>query len=192
MTFSWPSAISGLRLLAGPLIICLYLNASGPIVLALTFGAAALSDALDGFLARKWNSRSSIGAWLDHLADKVLVFSTLFVLCMQWPERILWLLTWCIGMRELLALAARSFPSEKKSVAGEAFGVSILGKLKTLLQCSSIEIFFLSWIRESFWFFQMGLLMLMGAALLGWISLGDYYIRLLCPPNFSVGRSSKS
>ncbi|MCB1224548.1 MAG: CDP-alcohol phosphatidyltransferase family protein [Verrucomicrobiales bacterium] len=52
------------------------------------FGLAALSDAVDGFIARHYNQRSRIGAILDPLADKLLLLSAIFTLTFtSWPQR---------------------------------------------------------------------------------------------------------
>ena len=181
MIASLPTLISGLRLLAGPLILALYLLSYSPKVLTVIFILASLSDALDGVLARRWNCCTKVGAWLDHLADKVLVTSTLFVLCLYWPQRILIFLTWLIVQRELIALSARSYPVALKTEAGETFAVSILGKMKTVLQCVSITLLLLSWVYDCGSILGYGLVLLAFSAALGWISLGDYYRRLLFP-----------
>ena len=175
---SLPTAISGLRLLAGPLILALYLLSYGPKVLTVIFIVASLSDALDGMLARRWQCCTKVGAWLDHLADKVLVTSTLFVLCLYWPQRILVVLTWLIVQRELIALSARSYPVALKVEAGETFAVSILGKMKTALQCISIILLLLSWDYDCCTMLGYGLVLLALSAALGWISLGYYFVGL--------------
>lgn len=52
------------------------------------FGVAALSDALDGYVARRWNQRSRLGAVLDPLADKVLLLSAMLTLTFTtWPQQ---------------------------------------------------------------------------------------------------------
>ncbi len=191
-SFSWPCWISALRLAAGPLLVALYLAQYPPKFLLSVFLIASLSDALDGYLARKWQQCSPIGAWLDHLADKVLVFSALFVLCIHWPQRILWVLTWLIGLRELLALSARSFPGATGPIRGEAFAVSILGKMKTVIQCASIILLFWAWVRNSCWDLGLGQFLLCIAALLGWISLADYFRRLLRGSDRSVSGPDKT
>src|SRR5580765_5244540 len=50
-----------------------------------TFGVAAISDALDGYIARRYNQRSELGAILDPLADKLLLVSGIVVLSFEHP-----------------------------------------------------------------------------------------------------------
>ncbi|MBI2324339.1 MAG: CDP-alcohol phosphatidyltransferase family protein, partial [Chloroflexi bacterium] len=71
-----PNAISILRALASIPVVLLVAPGTALLALAL-FSAAALTDALDGALARKLRASSALGAFLDPLADKVLVLGTL-------------------------------------------------------------------------------------------------------------------
>ncbi|CAE7283055.1 pgsA [Symbiodinium natans] len=74
-----PNALTALRLVAVPGILgTWYLELHG--VTAVLFGAAAITDWFDGFLARRWKQQTSLGALLDPLADKLLVSSTLVLL----------------------------------------------------------------------------------------------------------------
>lgn len=67
-----PNILSALRLVAAPYAAWLILNQQDFTALCV-FGFAALSDALDGFLAKKFNLSSRFGAWLDPAADKLLM-----------------------------------------------------------------------------------------------------------------------
>jgi cardiolipin synthase len=67
------------------------------------FVAAAVTDLLDGNLARLLNQRSVLGAWLDPIADKVMLLTTLSMLCLT--ELLpLWLL-WVVLVRDGVILA---------------------------------------------------------------------------------------
>ena len=91
---------------------------------------AGLSDAIDGLLARKLNQRSSLGAYLDPIADKLLLSSSFVILAMK--NAIAWWLTIIVLSRDILILVVavviilifgyRPFPP------------SILGKATTMLQ----------------------------------------------------------
>jgi cardiolipin synthase len=67
-----PNLLSALRLLAAPFAAWLILNAHDTASLCV-FAAAGASDALDGFIARRWGFSSRFGAWLDPAADKLLM-----------------------------------------------------------------------------------------------------------------------
>lgn len=86
--FNWPNRLTiGRILLVGPLFFCL-LNLHGswsgwrPLALVL-FAAMALSDALDGFLARRLGAETPIGRFLDPVADKLLVTCAVIVLAVD-------------------------------------------------------------------------------------------------------------
>ncbi|MBP1751213.1 MAG: hypothetical protein H6Q57_49 [Geobacteraceae bacterium] len=77
-----PNSITLLRLLLVPLIIYLLLEGNFQSALWL-FLLAGISDALDGFIARRFDMRTELGATLDPIADKVLVVSMVFALFLQ-------------------------------------------------------------------------------------------------------------
>src|ERR1700676_3796740 len=93
-------------------------------------GAAGLSDGIDGLLARKLNQRSSLGAYLDPIADKLLLSSSFVILAFK--KEIAWWLTIIVLSRDVLILVVavviiliwgyRPFPP------------SLLGKLTTFFQ----------------------------------------------------------
>jgi len=71
-----PNILTALRVLAAPFVA--YLTVTGHDWGALlVFAAAGLSDGLDGSIARRWGSTSDFGAWLDPLADKLLMLFSL-------------------------------------------------------------------------------------------------------------------
>jgi len=67
-----PNLLSALRLLAAPFAAWLILDGHD-IAAVVTFAAAGASDGLDGFIARRWGVTSAFGAWLDPIADKLLM-----------------------------------------------------------------------------------------------------------------------
>jgi cardiolipin synthase len=74
-----PNFLSALRLLAAPFAAWLII-ADHDTAALLVFAAAGLSDGLDGFIARRWGVTSDFGAWLDPLADKLLMLLSLVAL----------------------------------------------------------------------------------------------------------------
>lgn len=98
------------------------------------FVVAAVTDALDGYLARRLGQATALGRQLDPLVDKLLVAGVLIFL-VALPDTGLapWMVT-LIVTRELLIQWVRSLLEGR----GEAFGARWSGKLKTVLQCAAI------------------------------------------------------
>ena len=98
------------------------------------FSIAALTEAMDGYLARALGQTSALGRQLDPLVDKVIVAGTMIYL-LPIPESGLaaWAVT-LIVVRELVVQALRSLVEGR----GIAFGARMAGKLKTTFQCLAI------------------------------------------------------
>ncbi|MEM7694459.1 MAG: CDP-diacylglycerol--glycerol-3-phosphate 3-phosphatidyltransferase, partial [Pseudomonadota bacterium] len=82
-TISLPNLLTGARIVMVLFIAILLLWPFGPLLTGalLLFGLAALTDWLDGKLARAWNLETDLGRMMDHIADKLLVAVTLVCLC---------------------------------------------------------------------------------------------------------------
>ena len=136
------------------------------------FGAAALTDALDGYLARLLKQETAIGRQLDPLVDKVIVCSALIHL-LPLPDTGLapWMVS-AIVVRELIVQALRSLIEGR----GEPFGARMAGKLKTTFQCLSIAAILAGavlkpptavlWLRDFFTWSAVGLTLYSGAGYL--------------------------
>jgi cardiolipin synthase len=101
---------------------------------ALIFIIAALTDWIDGFLARRWNQTSAFGAFLDPVADKLMVAGAFLVLIEL--QRVDAIIAFIIIGREITISALREWMAQigaSKSVA-----VSSLGKIKTAAQMTAI------------------------------------------------------
>ena len=128
---SFPNIINGLtisRIILGLPIVFVLKNGNNDIfILLLLIGA--LTDFFDGYLARKYNHESVLGAKLDPLADKILLLGPMIWLV---HENLvpLWAV-WLIISRELLITSWRSDESS-------GLPASIQGKYKTLIQFMSI------------------------------------------------------
>ena len=77
-----PNALTGARILLVPLVIRLLLEEGYGAALGV-FAAAGLTDALDGYVAKRWNRCTRLGELLDPIADKLLVISTVVLLAGQ-------------------------------------------------------------------------------------------------------------
>ncbi len=109
---------------------------------AAIFGAAALTDWLDGYLARRLDQSSALGAFLDPVADKLMVAVVLVVLLQARPALWLALPAAVIIGREITVSALREWMAEigaRRKVA-----VSWLGKVKTTLQMIALVLLILA------------------------------------------------
>src|SRR5438128_849163 len=82
-------------------------NESHRLLAILSFAVASICDGVDGYIARRYNQRSELGAILDPLADKLLLVSAVVLLSFNWPTLAhipLWLTCTIIG-RDILILA---------------------------------------------------------------------------------------
>lgn len=95
---------------------------------------SGLSDAIDGLLARKLNQRSALGAYLDPIADKLLLSSSFVILAME--KKIPWWLTIIVLSRDILILIVAAVII---LISGyRPFPPSILGKLTTVSQIALV------------------------------------------------------
>jgi CDP-diacylglycerol--glycerol-3-phosphate 3-phosphatidyltransferase len=129
-----PNTLTWLRIYAIPLIVVLfYLPYSwGDPAAGLLFAAAGITDSLDGYLARRLGQTSRLGAFLDPVADKLIVAVALVLLVSKDPRPLITLTAAVIIGREITISALREWMAEigeRRKVA-----VSQLGKYKTILQ----------------------------------------------------------
>jgi cardiolipin synthase (CMP-forming) len=141
MPVNIPILLTWLRVALIPLVVGVYylpanwLPAADRDIAATTiFIVAAITDWFDGYLARKWNETSAFGAFLDPVADKLMVAGALLVLVQL--DRVNAVLAFIIIGREITISALREWMAEigaRRSVA-----VSSLGKIKTAAQMVAI------------------------------------------------------
>lgn len=124
-----PNLISFLRVLLIIPVVWYLLHQRYEMALVL-FAIAGLSDALDGYLARKYNWKSHLGGWLDPLADKAMQVSV--YVCLTWLQLIpMWLLAAVIA-RDLLIVGGGLYYYYKVEKVNAA--PSLISKLNTLMQ----------------------------------------------------------
>jgi len=133
-----PNFLTFARLASLPFLVMAILDGRHGVALAI-FLVAAITDIVDGYVARRFGMGSPLGAWLDPIVDKLFLVSTFVVFALQsTPTRLhipIWLLVLMI-FRDVfivviclvlfLALGIRDFPP------------SILGKLTTFLEISTV------------------------------------------------------
>ncbi len=124
---SLPDQIAMLRIALVPVTMVLVLEGYyGPA--AWVFGVAAVSDFVDGWLARRWSITTVLGGFLDTIADKLLVAGVLFAL-VEVGRAWAWAGIVIIG-RELIVMGLRGYAG----LAGTAVPPSTLGKIKANVQ----------------------------------------------------------
>lgn len=145
-----PNALTWLRIALIPLFVLLFFLPVwwGRPAAAVTFGVAGLTDWLDGYLARKYDVASNFGAFLDPVADKLLVVTALVLLASD-PSGVLGIIVTiaaCIIIgREITISALREWMAELGKRGQVA--VSKVGKYKTTAQI--IALLFMLY-RDSF------------------------------------------
>jgi cardiolipin synthase len=138
MFLTIPTILTWARIVAIPLIVGVfytqYADATKNMVATVLFVVFALTDWLDGYLARKLNQTSSFGAFLDPVADKFLVCASLLVLVHL--QRIDVFVALIIIGREIAISALREWMAHIG--ASRSVAVHMLGKLKTVAQMVAI------------------------------------------------------
>jgi len=123
------------RIAAIPLIVLVFYLPPGEIMRPLSciiFTIAGITDALDGYVARKYNQQSRFGAFLDPVADKLIVATTLVIIVEADERAIMALIAAIIIGREITISALREWMAELG--ARNLVAVSGFGKLKTTMQ----------------------------------------------------------
>jgi CDP-diacylglycerol--glycerol-3-phosphate 3-phosphatidyltransferase/cardiolipin synthase len=184
MPLNVPIFLTWLRILTIPLVIGVFyvpevwLSSGNQNLIATSlFIAAAITDWLDGYLARRLNQTSAFGAFLDPVADKLMIAAALIVLV--WLQRVDAIIAVVIIGREIAVSAMREWMArigQSKSVA-----VNFLGKIKTISQMIAVpmllyhdRISVLSPQRVGTWLIYL-------AAILTLVSM-FYYLKLALAP----------
>ena len=132
---SMPNILTGLRLLACPLLIYLFAIADYLWILII-FVLACLTDFFDGYLARKKNFKSNFGKALDPIADKILIITMSVLIIVNEGDLIGYLAIpfYIIIIREIIVSSLRfNLVDKNKSI-----DVSLLSKYKTFIQMIAI------------------------------------------------------
>ena len=138
MQFNIPTLLTLFRVILIPFfVLAFYLPFTwAPFVCALIFCIAAVTDWFDGFLARRWNQSTRFGAFLDPVADKVLVAIAMVLVTEHYHSWWVTLPAATMIAREIIISALREWMAElgkRSSVA-----VSWIGKFKTTAQMMSL------------------------------------------------------
>ena len=170
---NWANSATFSRVVLIPVvIICYHLDTqSSHLLAAILFSIASLTDWLDGFLARKLNQTSEFGAFLDPVADKLLVAIILIMLVSIYPP--LLLAAGIIIAREILVSALREWMAAKG--LRDKVAVKFSGKLKTTVQMLAIIILLLANPDLPEWLLMLGYGLIYLAAVLSISSAMQYF-----------------
>jgi len=145
MPWNLPNTLTWLRIAAIPLIVLLFYMPypwADPAA-GVLFAVAGITDSLDGYLARRLGQTSRLGAFLDPVADKLIVAVALVLLVSRDPRLWITLTAAVIIGREITISALREWMAEigqRRKVA-----VSQLGKYKTILQIVGLSLMLYRW-----------------------------------------------
>tara|TARA_B100000780_G_scaffold272121_1_gene233899 strand:- start:50 stop:706 length:657 start_codon:yes stop_codon:yes gene_type:complete len=147
-----PNILTTIRLIAAPMVAVMFLFLARPYAdwaALILFVGAALTDWLDGFLARAWMQESKLGAMLDPIADKAMVVIALVVLASVFGlDALILLPATLIVFREVFVSGLREFLGD---VAG-TLQVTKMAKWKTTAQMVAIALLFAVGIFEHYLF----------------------------------------
>ncbi len=169
-----PNSITLLRILLIPVFVWLYLEPTPERALwaGLVFGAAAFTDFLDGYLARRSGQITNLGKLLDPVADKLLVASGL-ILLVQVQQVAVWLAIVMIA-RELIVTGARAVAAKE----GFIVPADSLGKFKVIGQIGGILclIFQGAWLEAQAFLSSVGIILLYVALVFSLVSGWRYLV----------------
>ena len=141
MPFNIPILLTWLRVALIPLVVGVYYlplhwlpRSDQDLAATLVFIIAAITDWFDGFLARRWNQSTAFGAFLDPVADKLMVAGALLVLVRL--DRVDHFIAFIIIGREIAISALREWMAQIG--ASRSVAVNSLGKIKTAAQMTAI------------------------------------------------------
>ena len=150
------------RIAAVPLVVILLPR--DPWLAVITFCIISFTDFLDGFVARKMNQETTLGKFLDPLADKILVITLL--LFFVGATRISYISVAIIVVRELAVSALRTFAALEKQI----IKADQLGKTKTIFQYVTIIWLMLSLPAENIFIQIMVILTVISGANYFWVN----------------------
>ncbi len=189
MPLNLPNLLTWLRIILIPLFVGIFYfekswvsEPNQNLVATVIFVTAAVTDWLDGWIARRFNQMSAFGAFLDPVADKLMVAAALIVLVQL--NRVDAIIALIIIGREITISALREWMAQlgrSKSIA-----VSFLGKVKTAVQMVAIPMLLYHDALGAFDSQLVGTGLIYVAAVLTLVSMG-YYLKAALPEMWKRG-----
>jgi CDP-diacylglycerol--glycerol-3-phosphate 3-phosphatidyltransferase len=147
-----PNALTIARFALLPVFIVLLARASGghSWPAGIVFGAAAITDQIDGWLARRWRVESDFGKYADPLADRLMIDAAVLLLFID--DRLPWAALVAIAARDAFLIGGARFVVPR----GYDFHVNLLGKTATWVLYASVAFVIVTrkgteWPRDLFW-----------------------------------------
>jgi CDP-diacylglycerol--glycerol-3-phosphate 3-phosphatidyltransferase len=178
MPLTPPNLVTLFRIATAPVLIWLlmYTGPAASFAAAGVFFVATISDYFDGYLARSYNSVSTLGKFLDPMADKLVVMTALIMLTgmSRMPHVPAWMVVVLVS-RETLVTGLRAVAAAE----GLIVGAEELGKYKMALQSIAIHGLLIHYTYVHVDFFAAGMFVLWIAMVVSVWSGIDYYVRVL-------------
>jgi len=189
--YTLPNLLTGLRIVLIPVIVGLFYVPSGwgDILACILFAIAGITDSLDGYVARRMGQVSRLGAFLDPVADKLIVATALVLLVSRNPTKIVTLTAIVIIGREIAISALREWMAEIGSRRKVA--VSALGKFKTIAQIVGLSMMLFHEDLLGLPIYKIGLALTVVAAVLTLWSM-ILYLRAAWPELVGAGSPRES
>ena len=180
MKITIPTALTLFRIALLPVMVLVFYGGfrGANIAAATIFILAAITDWLDGWIARRYNMSSAFGAFLDPVADKLMVAVTLFLLVQENATPLMAVTSAIIVGREISISALREWMAEIGQRA--TVRVATIGKVKTVMQIVAIVVLLYQHDLAALRTFYIGESLLMIAAVLT-IWSGLQYVRAAWP-----------
>jgi CDP-diacylglycerol--glycerol-3-phosphate 3-phosphatidyltransferase len=178
VAYTTPNILSLLRIAMAPVLVWLLLY-TGPVAsacAAAVFFLATLSDYFDGYLARSYDSVTTLGKFLDPLADKVVVTAALVMLAgmTRAPRVPTWIVV-VLVTREIMVTGIRAVAASE----GMVLAAEELGKYKMALQAMAIQGLLIHYTYFHVDFFRAGMFLLWISMVVSVWSGTEYYLRVI-------------
>jgi CDP-diacylglycerol--glycerol-3-phosphate 3-phosphatidyltransferase len=176
MELTAPNLLTLMRIALVPVLVWLlmYVGPGPSAVAAGVFLVATLSDFFDGYIARSYGSGTTLGKFLDPMADKLVVTSALIMLAAmpRFPRVPAWMVV-VLVMREITVTGLRAMAAAE----GQVMAAEELGKYKMVLQSMAVQALLINYVYFHVDFFAAGMFVLWIAMAVSIWSGADYDLR---------------
>jgi CDP-diacylglycerol---glycerol-3-phosphate 3-phosphatidyltransferase len=178
VAFSTPNLVTFARIATAPILLWLltYTSPAASWAAAAIFFLATVSDYFDGYLARSYDSVTTLGKFLDPMADKLVVLTALIMLCgmTRTPHVPTWIVAVLVA-REIAVTGLRAVAAAE----GMILAAEELGKYKMALQAIAVQGLLIHYTYFHVDFFAAGMFVLWIATALSVWSGVDYFVKVL-------------